>query len=223
MKNSKKEFKELRNSFVGRDAVIVANGPSVNGVNFSNLDKERFFTVGVNAAGALEKHQGLLLDFLCVSDLRFFDVPEKVGLLDLLDVNRTKLVLREEIKKVYTRECNTYYVKSLGRDGFSYDISSGFFFGVSTTIMAIQLAYFLGAKNIYMLGVDLRYKKDNPRFYREEKPQIEDPFLGVQLHNLLIARESLNKKGCGLYICSEFSFARPYIPYVGFSTICPAL
>ena len=114
-----------------------------------------------------------------------------------------------------------YYVKSLGRDGISLNLSKGFYFGSTTVMLAIQLAFYMGCKNIYLLGVDFNYiileeKGEDIRFYKEDKAQEFDSLLSVQLKNIADSYNVLQKYGVNLYLCSKQSLLRPYIPYVSF-------
>ena len=74
-------------------------------------------------------------------------------------------------------------------------------------------------KEVYLLGCDLRYRDDQPRFYKETHPQIEDQFTSVQLHNIIGAAEAFEQRGGALHNCSEFSFLRPYIGFLPYDTI----
>ena len=112
-------------------------------------------------------------------------------------------------------------MKSLARDGFSFDLNIGFYFGSTTVMLGIQLAYYLGCKNIYLIGVDFTYvlleeKGKQIRSYAEGKAQEFDPLLSVQMKNIADSHLLLQEHGINLWLCSEESLLRPYIPYKSF-------
>ncbi|WP_217449828.1 hypothetical protein [Cupriavidus taiwanensis] len=110
-------------------------------------------------------------------------------------------------------------MRALKRDGYSRDLSAGYHFGCTTTMLAIQLAGYLGCTEIYLLGVDLRYSPEQPRFYAEDEPQLEDSFTSVQIWNIANAYRALESAGIKLFNCSQNSLLRPYVPTVVFDSL----
>lgn len=211
--------KSLKNKEVGRRAFILANGPSISKEDLSVLKGE--LTIGMNASTLLEAAHGFHSDYYVVSDTRFITHPEKKHLATTSLHPETVRVLRSELKGVdHEALANpTYYVPALQRDGFSKNLHAGYFFGCTTTMLAIQLAYYLGVSEIYLLGCDLRYQAESPRFYTEANPQLEDSFTSVQIWNIVNASNQLESEGKRLVNCSAISFLRPYIEYVSFSQV----
>ncbi|MGE8066727.1 6-hydroxymethylpterin diphosphokinase MptE-like protein [Pseudomonas sp. NPDC089569] len=208
--------KSLKNKEAGRRAFILANGPSIAKEDLSILKNE--LTIGMNASTLLESAHGFHSDYYVLSDTRFITHPEKRQLATTALHPETIRILRSELKAVdHNALANpTYYIPALQRDGFSRNLHAGYFFGCTTTMLAIQLAYYLGVSEIYLLGCDLRYQEESPRFYRETNPQLEDSFTSVQIWNIVNAGEQLEIEGKKLVNCSEISFLRPYIEYVPF-------
>lgn len=218
MKTSK-SVRSLKNKEKGRRAFILANGPSINKENLSLLKNE--LTIGMNASTLLEEKYDFTTDYYVVSDTRFITHPEKIRFATHMLAPKTTRVFREELKEHDDPSLieRTSYVKALKRDGFSENLAAGFFFGCTTTMLAIQLAYYLGASEIYLLGCDLRYSNESPRFYKEESPQLEDSFTSVQIWNIANASTFLASKGKKLINCSERSFLSPHIEYASFDSL----
>jgi len=216
MRNFLKNINSIKNSAKGEAVFILGNGPSILNHDLSRL-KERT-VIGMNASTILEKRFCFTQTYHTISDNRFLCHPEKRkwGTTELHP--DTIRVLRREARDIDEPELEnrTFYVRSLGRDGFSHNLRSGFFFGSSTTMLAIQLAAHIGAKDIFLLGVDLRYSPENPRFYAESSPQIEDAFTSVQIMNIANASMQLEKAGKRIFNCSHKSFLRPYLPFMEF-------
>jgi hypothetical protein len=205
--------KSLKGNENGRRAFILGNGPSIIKEDLAKLKGE--LIIGMNASTILEKEFGFFQNYYCISDSRFLCHPEKrMWGTSELDKNTIR-VLRGDLIDLDDPNLkkSTYYTPHLKRDGFSYNVEVGFYYGCTTTMLAIQLAAHLGCSEIYLLGVDLRYRHESPRFYKESKPQLEDAFTSVQIWNIANAAKILSNSGCRLISCSEKSLLRPYLPY----------
>lgn len=201
-----KSIRSLKNKEYGRRAFILANGPSIKEENLSLLKGE--LVIGMNASTLLEEEHNFSSDYYVVSDTRFITHPEKKRFATNLLSPNTVRVLREELKEYDepSLQDRTYYLKALKRDGFSENLAAGFFFGCTTTMLAIQLAYYLGAAEVYLLGCDLRYTAESPRFYKENSPQLEDSFTSVQIWNISNASELFLSKGKNYSIVANAPF-----------------
>ncbi|MFD3248671.1 6-hydroxymethylpterin diphosphokinase MptE-like protein [Rahnella aquatilis] len=212
-------IRNIKNTETGKRIFILANGPSINDHDLTFLKEE--IVIGMNASTLLEKTYDFISKYYVISDTRFLQHPEKKSFgTDLLS-SSTIRILRKELEEFDNKDISnkTYYVKALKRDGFSENLAAGYFFGCTTTMLAIQLAYYLGASEIYLLGCDLRYSHESPRFYKESHPQLEDSFTSVQIWNIVNASEILEKEGRKLINCSPRSFLRPHIEYKEFNSI----
>jgi hypothetical protein len=174
----------------------------------------------MNATPLLEADHGFSSQYYTVSDQRFMAHPEKrrmataaVG--DVVRVLRSELELLDDAA-LAPRTC---YVRAIGRDGFSVDLAKGFYFGCSTALLAVQLAFHLGCISIALLGCDFRYPPGTPRFYSEADPCPEDPMISVQVRNMANARAVLAARGVELLNCSPISALRPYVPFAEFEEL----
>lgn len=203
----------------GRRAFILANGPSILSHNLSLLDGE--LIIGMNASTKIEIEHGIHADYYAVSDARFLFHPEKRRYATQELHNDTVRVVRSDISNVDDHNFlrRSYYVCSLGRDGYSWNLKRGFYFGCTTTMLTLQLATYLGCPEIYLLGLDLHYASDRARFYREAAPQPADPFTSVQMWNIANAHREMNARGIKLSICSDNSLLRPYLPFTSFNNL----
>ena len=209
----------LKGSHKGRDVFILGNGPSINREDLSCLRGE--VVIGMNASPLLDEKFSFSSSYYVVSDKRFLDHPEKSKIAASEYVEKATRVFRSECYESYhspLRE-ETFYVKSLGRSGFSKDLALGFYFGCTTTMLAIQLAYYIGARRIYLLGNDLNYRGNQARFYSEASTQENDHFTGIQIDNIRNGYVVLREYGVELFNCSQSSLLLPYLPYKEFSHI----
>lgn len=213
------DVRELRGELDGRTVFVLANGPSIRSHDLGLL--RGLHVIGMNASPILERQNGIETDYYVVSDARFLTHPEKRSLATSLPSTRTRRVLREELRAVDAPRLvdSTYYVKAVGKNGFSDDLHRGFYFGCTTSMLAIQLAAYIGAARIVLLGNDFRYPKDQPRFYRETRPQEPDPFLSIQIWNVRNAWRELRARGKEMVICTRATNLAPYVPYAPFEQL----
>ena len=203
----------LKGEYESRDVVILGNGPSLNDVDFSKFNNP--IIIGLNSSILITKEKQIKNDFYVLTDTRFVSNKEKINHLNNFLERDIPLVIRAELVDLIPNdfEKNTYLIRSLGRDGFSFDLRKGFYFGCTTVMLALQLAVYIGGKNIYLCGVDLFYNKEKLRFYKESIPSEVDNFSCVQIHNIRSAFKQLKEKNVNVYLCSLNSLLRPYIPY----------
>ena len=212
----KNNIKSLKGKEQGKDIYILANAPSIKKEQLSLLRDK--VTIGMNANPLLEQEFGFVSQYYVVSDKRFINHPEKRKMcIEMLDKSTIR-VLRAELEEDDDNSIKnqTYYIRVLGKNGFSMNLYKGYYFGATTTMLAIQLAAYLGAKNIYLLGMDLKYDGSNPRFYKEDDVQEFDSFTSVQIMNVRNAYLELKKYDVNLYNCSQNSLLYPYLPFSKF-------
>lgn len=209
----------LRNREQGRSAFILGNGPSILSEDLSLLSGQ--VTIGMNASTLLEKKYGFIQSYYCLSDARFIGHEEKRKYATTELSSQTVRVVRKDLISHDNPELvnKTYYIPHIARDGFSCDLGLGFYYGCTTTMLAVQLAFYLGCVDIYLLGVDLRYPVESPRFYKETNPQLEDSFTSVQIWNLANASRVMSRLNRRLVNCSENSLLRPYLEYKALAEI----
>jgi len=209
----------LRNAELGRRVFILANGPSLKEEDLSNLRGE--ITIGMNASTMLEKDFDFVSKYYVLSDARFINTLQKRPWATSELAPDTVRIIRSDLRAYddHSLESRTIYTPAIARDGFSRNLSHGFYYGCTTTMLALQLAYHLGSREIYILGCDLRYPEESPRFYEESEPQLEDAFTSVQLRNIVHAATEIEKDGGLVANCSARSFLRPYLPFCKFNDI----
>lgn len=142
----------LKNRHVGERAIIMANGPSLNGMDLSFLRHE--CVIGLNKI------------FLGFRRFRFY--PQYY-----VAINRK--VLEQSVDSIKALNCNkfismrgsdllledalTYHLETQNPSArFSRDIARGIHEGWTVTYAALQIAYYLGFREVVIIGMDHRYQ-----------------------------------------------------------------
>jgi hypothetical protein len=159
-------IREYHNIHQNKRCFIIGTGPSLNKTKF-NLIKDEIL-IGVNTLyRGIEKFK-IYPQYWVVVDGKLFEVHYEKLL--TLDPNKTTLFLAEHAGQRYLSKekyyqnissMNPIVIKHLGSmniwDKFSKDITEGIYSGATVIIQAIQIAYYLGFSELYLLGCDSDY------------------------------------------------------------------
>lgn len=218
-------MRALRNKFKGKRIFIVGNGPSLNKHDLSLLKDE--VTFGVNSIFLKEK-EGFKPTFFTVEDSHVLD--DNLDNIKNFQVDY-KFILAHYRDKVGEAD-NVYYLDSDlgfyrgthpfgGIPRFSRDASEVVFAGQSVTLINLQIAYFLGFREFYLIGMDFHYEKpksiiekgktwisteDDPNHfdpsYFGAGKKWHDPQLDKVALNYENAKRVLELSGCKIYNAS---------------------
>ena len=150
----------------GKDCFIVGSGPSLLNFDFSLLDDK--YTIGVNHI--VEYYDNL--DCLLFGDRIFiktttYDLSKFKGKIFMSET----AAWQPEAESICNKE-NTYKFEK-NRGQISFDIQNdGLFHPTNSGMMAMNLALIMGAKTIYLLGFDFKYRGPQMHFY-PNKPHHE--------------------------------------------------
>jgi uncharacterized Rossmann fold enzyme len=188
-KNESPRLLKFKDIHSGQRCFIVGNGPSINKQDLTLLKEE--FTFATNAFALHDKFEQMNISYYCVSDPLFWrrkgGVPRPIyeKLLKqpdmILFLEQTGRILGNLFPqgRVYYLFLDYYHRV---RDGYvSMDISKRTYYGHTVVIdFCIPLAYYMGFKEIYLLGCDCDYNlEEAPDFSKSyfysgnKKPQEE--------------------------------------------------
>lgn len=130
----------------GKRLFILASGPSLVTHDLSRLKHRIVMGLNRSALTYPDTH------YHCVMDHRLFDEYH-----DLL--KRTRYL--------FTLEGRPWGIPMtlLGGEGFSWDLKKGIYSGYTISYVALQLAVYMGFKEIYFLGLDLKHSRGNTHFF----------------------------------------------------------
>lgn len=178
LKKSSSEIESLYHIHEGERCFIIGNGPSLKGEDLSNLKKEICFSS--NRIYHIFSETDWQPTYYCAQDEALINasaneishsvhaVKKMLGIIDGHKYKKIKnaCYLRLILKEFYPELPN-----------FSENPSEGIYEGYTVTYMCIQLAAYMGFKEIYLLGVDHNYSVTRtPDGKIEKQKGIQDHF-----------------------------------------------
>ena len=213
------DIREHKDRYAGQTAFLIASGPSIAKEDLSCLRDKLVITV--NGATLLQEKFDLTPAYFCTTDARFLSSTDTRELgTNRVHASSVRLV-RDIIRPFDSpgEKGRTIYLRTIAKNGFSEDMAAGFYFWCTSISIGIQMAWYAGVRKIALLGVDLLYQSSMPRFYTEKTRQPIDPFLSVQMSNIIRAARFFESTGREIVLCSEKSMLRPYLAYATLSDL----
>lgn len=151
------------NRFKGERCFIIGNGPSLNKIDLSLLENE--YTFAVNSFYYKTRETGFRPTFFVVEDS------------SVINENRDEIVAYEApfkffpsiYKSLHPKKPGTYFFKinrgfyeksspNYAIPRFSTDITRQAFCGQSVTYINLQLAFYMGFTEVFLIGMDFSYR-----------------------------------------------------------------
>ena len=146
----------LRDAYIGKRVVLMGNGPSLGQTDWSLLKSE--FTIGLNRIYLLRSEMGFYPSFhICVNALVIAQFAT-----DILRIPSVKLIDWEAASKLEGTHEDVACIPSVPTHRFRSDIRHGWHTGGTVTFPAMQLAYYLGFRQVILIGVDHRFAAKGP-------------------------------------------------------------
>lgn len=166
------KISEFYNIHKGKKIFILANGPSLKDVDLSILKNE--IIIGCNGIYKITNKYDLEIDYFFCEDevqlkIRANDLKTIKSKYKMTAIYNAHLVkdlqnwLFFNVPRCLGEKHNRYYWNELFPQ-FSKDFASLVHQGNTITYMMLQFAYFIGAKEVYILGLDYNYGKLNEFF-----------------------------------------------------------
>ena len=148
------KLEQFRNKHKGEDCFIIGNGPSLNKMDLSLLNE--YHTFGLNK-------------IFMIFDRKPFNLSYHVAV--------NSHVIKQSKREIIKLSCQSFLasvpalINSVISDNIFYlggtkpnksffkDVTQGINEGYTVTYVAMQLAYFMGFKNIYLIGVDHNFNQ----------------------------------------------------------------
>lgn len=140
---------DLKDVHEGKRLFVLASGPSLTSHDLSLLDRR--LVMGLNRSFFAYPHAY----YHCAMDRRLFDLfPTQ------LTTTRCLFTLPSCPWGIR--------IELLGAEGFSWDLEEGIYSGYTISYYALQVAVYMGFKEIFYLGLDLRHQNGNTHFFGQD-------------------------------------------------------
>lgn len=164
-KNKIKKLSKYHNIHSGQ-CVILGTGPSLTLDNLEKLIRaNKYVFIGVNTLYKIYSELHWKADYYCVIDPNTYAyVGEDIKKYHRSDLFIASNRIKDTDKNVnkFCLNCSSLYKLSkqeyFSEIGFSSDITKDVFDGCSVVYASLQIAVYMGFKEIYLLGVDCNYE-----------------------------------------------------------------
>lgn len=150
---NKKRLLFYKDIHKGKRCFIIANGPSLKKIDFSLLENE--ITIGMNRIYLMNAMNGFMPTYIaCIDEnsqlKQFADEYNDLNIPCFYNWNQREL---------FDKKDNQMFVRVKFTTGFSADIvKNSTYNGASVTYTCMQLAYYMGCNEVYLIGKDHEYK-----------------------------------------------------------------
>ena len=176
------DFKNIHNE---QKVFILASGPSLSELDFSPL--RRRVVIGLNRSALIYSDT----HYHCTMDERLFEEFEEV---------------LKKTRYLFTLENRPFGIpiELLGSQGFSWDLEKGIYSGYTVSYFALQLAVYMGFKQIFYLGLDLKHANGQTHFFGKDHVSLnhEQTEFPKMCKWLAHAAEILHDADIKVYNCS---------------------
>lgn len=219
----KKHILPYKDLHKGKRAFIIGNGPSLRISDLDRLKNE--ITFGCNKIYlAFDQTEWRPTYFAAVDSVFIEDCAEEIKALDskkFITVESMNLFKDLSNDLIYLKHKEPEYIGNEIKYEFSTDIADGICGGWTVTYIMLQIAFYMGITEVYLLGVDYRYSIPNPsgelskygevvfrgeqeknhfhKDYRKENDRWTLPRLEEQYKAYLCAKETFYKHGRKIY------------------------
>ena len=167
--NQIKLFK-FANIHENKRCFVIGNGPSLNQINFNYLNGE--YTIGSNRVYLLKERLGFLPTYyVCVNELVLQQFGNEICQLKMpkfLNWNQRDLFDHMD------DSINFIHLKYGFQDHFEGNLQQSLSGGGTVTYTALQIAYYMGFKEVILIGVDHNYAEKGIPNSSEIRNQKED-------------------------------------------------
>lgn len=168
--NYRPQLLQFQNKYKGEDCFIIGNGPSLNKMNLEVLND--YYTFGLNKIFMLFNRSNFRPKFHVAVNQHVIDQSND----EISKLNIPSFVSFSRSQKVVKSNKLNYLYTEGGVEKFSGDISNVISEGGTVTFVAMQIAFFMGFNNVYLIGVD-------HNFMQKGRPNEEQTMTGEDVNH----------------------------------------
>lgn len=181
---------KFENIHRGERCFIIGNGPSLRYSDLDTLHRNKEICFGVNRIYFAYEHTNWRPNYYVAVDYIIVQNDKK----KLMELEGTKFI-RHFYKTVENWADNNIYefrgmISQSGKPEISLDMYQGIYIGNTVVYDAIQIALYMGFREIYLLGVDMtsgvRSEDNGVHFYKSP-----NPLEGLGIGNISNAQENI--------------------------------
>lgn len=151
-RENRKRLSSFKDIHQGKRCFVIANGPSLKNIDFNLLKNE--YTIGMNRIYLMKEQNGFMPNYLACIDvksqiLQFHQELDKVEIPCFFNFN---------LRNKFSKRPNQSFILGKFSPAFATDINKAYGNGRSVAYTAIQLAFFMGFSEVYLVGKDHSYK-----------------------------------------------------------------
>ncbi len=150
-RKNKNNLKSFKNIHKGERCFVIANGPSLKNIDFNLLKNE--YTIGMNRIYLMKEQNGFTPNYLACIDEKsqinqFYDEFDKLEM---------PCFFNFKLRNKFSKSSNQNFILGKFSQSFATGISKAYGNGKSVTYTAIQLAFYMGFNEVYIIGKDHSY------------------------------------------------------------------
>ena len=145
----------------GEKCVLMCNGPSLNRVDFSRIDKDRFVFFGLNKIFLGFESLGIQPKYIAAVNRKVIaQSEEQYSNLPIVKFLSTPIEESLAPDRPFTHQLNT--ILPFPHLRFSEDICEYIHEGWTVTHVALQIIFYMGFSEVYIVGMDHRFAQHVP-------------------------------------------------------------
>jgi hypothetical protein len=154
--SNERRLLRLKNRYAGRRGFVIGNGPSLRQTDVTKLAGE--ITIGSNGIFLLTQENGFRPTFYTVED----SLVAEDRAAAICQYSGTTKIVPWDLSRWVRRDGDTIYVNFVRHPRSFPRFSPAFeqyaYWGGTVTFLNLQLAYYLGIRAVYLIGVDHNYQ-----------------------------------------------------------------
>ncbi|MCB9061938.1 MAG: hypothetical protein H6622_10480 [Halobacteriovoraceae bacterium] len=192
------DITKFKNIHTIKHAFIISSGPSLEDLDLSAMERRICF--GLNRS--FLKYEKAY--YHCVMDER------------LIEQYPNEFSSQRQLFTIEGRSMGLG-LKLLGSEGFSWDLAEGIYSGYTVSYFALQIAIYMGIKEIYFLGLDLKNTENKTHFFGQDYSSLKHDT--TEYPKMIRCFEkiapTLKDRGIRVFNCSKVSSLKcfPYMSY----------
>ncbi|GEM_PF-545250 len=144
-------IKNLKNRYKGQRCFIIGNGPSLNEQNLTLLKDE--FTIGSNYIYMNYEKMGFYPTIFTITN--YLVAEQRIDEINALP--ESIKIFPYFLNYIINEDERTFFLNSAALKEFSTDLTQNISWQSTVTFFNMQLAYYLGFDEVYLIGVDNSY------------------------------------------------------------------